>query len=265
MSTPLYSLRMRAERAGTHCSGAERIATPDQLPALAAALVARALGCAGGPPDAVHCTVEALAAPPLRRPLPPVSTYTAPDWQGGRACARALLIQAGVAAPAVATALELLAAGPAPGGEVMRGAAIVDAVSGARLEADPAKGVRVSRMDLLPEARAAVEVGLAAAGLGHPRVLEALLLAGKVLGAPGLVAELCWSDDPEYATGYVADPQNGYQRIVPLKALGDPKGGRVFFVRRDGWDRERFVAALERAAVLFDALGPISPPRAWEE
>ncbi|MCM2265664.1 MAG: 6-carboxyhexanoate--CoA ligase, partial [Desulfuromonadales bacterium] len=99
---------------------------------------------------------------------------------------------------------------------------------------------------------------------GHHRVAEALVLAGKVLRAPGIVAELCWSDAPDYLSGYVADPRHGYQRITRLKAVGDGFGGRALFVRASGWNPEEFVAYLERQAVLFDGLGTITPPQPWE-
>lgn len=263
MSDELYSLRMRAERDGGHCCGAERIAAAAELPALAAELVTRALA-RGAAPNAVHCTIDRLDGEvPVWR-LPAVQTFAVPDWATGRACARALLLRAGVAPAAAAASLALLAAGPAPGGRVMRGAMIVDAGSGARLEADPARGVRVSRMDLAPAARPAILAALDTAGLGHPRVAEALVLAGKVLQAPGIVAELCWSDDPRYVAGYVADPRHGYQRITHLKAAGDARGGRALFVSTAGWRQDAFITFLERQAVLFDGVGAIAPPRPWE-
>jgi 6-carboxyhexanoate--CoA ligase len=84
-----------------------------------------------------------------------------------------------------------------------------------------------------------------------------------VLHAPGIVAELCWSDDPDYVTGYVADPTHGYQRISRMKAAGDGYGGRALFVRPEVWDAAAFVGYLEQHPVLFDAPGAIMPPRPW--
>lgn len=263
MDRTLYSLRMRAECNGSHCSGAERIGAAGQLPGLAAELVARALAGNSATPDAVHCSIERLVGEIPCRRLPAVQTFDVPDRESGRACARTLLLRAGVAATVTDTVIELLATGPAPGGRVMRGAMIVDALTGARLETDQARGVRVSRMDLAPQARDHLLTLLAAAGLRHHRVAEALVLAGKVLQSPGLVAELCWSDDPDYLAGYVADPVHGYQRITRLKEPGDSCGGRALFVRTDGWDFAAFVAYLERQAVLFDDIGTITPPRPW--
>ena len=264
MPDRLYSLRMRAERNGEHCSGAERIAPAEALPALAADLVARALAHNSGAPDAVHCQIDRLSGALPCRPLPDVRTYTVPDSLVGRACAKGLLLRAGVAAPAVDTALQLLADGPAPGGRVMRGAILIDALTGRRLEADPTRGVRVSRMDLEPQARSGILTTLAAAGLGHQRVAEALVLAGKVLQAPGIVAEVCWSDDPDYLAGYVADPQVGYQRITCLKEAGDRHGGRALFVRTAGLELYALVDFLERQAILFTAPGTILPAQPWQ-
>ena len=263
MPDRLYSLRMRAERNGEHCSGAERIAPAAALPALAAELVARALAHNSGAPEVVHCHIDRLPGALPCRPLPDVRTYAVPDWMAGRACAKGLLLRAGVAAPAVDAALQLLADGPAPGGRIMRGAMLIDALTGRRLEADPARGVRVSRMDLEPQARAGILATLAAAGLGHQRVAEALVLAGKVLQAPGITAEVCWSDDPDYLAGYVAAPQVGYQRISCLKEAGDRHGGRALFVRPAGLDLPVLVDFLERQAILFTAPGTILPEQPW--
>lgn len=264
MNPDLYSIRLRAERSGRHLCGAERIAPEADLPALAATLVARAMTHAGGSAEAAHCTIEKLMGPVARCRLPAVTTWEVADAATGRAAACRLLLAAGVCAAAAESTLARLAEGPAPGGLVMRGAMLVDAASGARLEADPARGVRVSRMDLAPESREQVLAELAAAGLSHHRVAEALVLAGKILQAPGVIAELCWSDDPEYLSGYVADPRQGYQRITRLKDTGDAKGGRAIFVDTRSWDRSACVTFLERQPLLFDRPGQIRQRQTWQ-
>ena len=63
-------------------------------------------------------------------------------------------------------------------------------------------------------------------------VREAVVLATKVVSHQDVTAELCWSDDPEYVTGYVAN-KTGYHRITKLKEYGSFIGGRVFFVKPD--------------------------------
>lgn len=264
MTSPLYSLRLRASRSGQHLCGTERIVPVHQLRQVSAELLDRALA-AQPLPDEIHSTTEELKPQEIRRySLPHVRSWRVADERTGRQLAKELLLAAGVSSAAAATALLALEAGPGPEGTVMRGAMIVDALSGERLEKDRARGVRVSRMDLDPERRHELLAALDSVGLGHYRVAEALVLAGKVLHAPGILAELCWSDDPCYVTGYVATPSAGYQRINPLKAAGDPLGGRALFVDRSRSSMRNLVDYLEHQPVLFDAAGVIYPSRAWE-
>ncbi len=264
MDTHLYSVRMRGSRQGSHITGAERVVPEASVSEVTAALMARAMAATGGPADEVHCNVERVEATTVHyAQLPVVSTCQVSDWQEGRQAAVCLLVRAGIQVEVASQAVQLLADGAGPGGTVMRGALLMDAKTAERLEDDPFRGVRVSRMDLAPEFRSALEQQLMSHGLGHSRVLEALVLAGKVLSAPGVIAELCWSDDPDYTTGYVADRQHGYQRISELKSIGDHRGGRVFFIDRAMVSKEEMIDYLERQVVLFDRCGAITAPEKW--
>jgi len=119
----------------------------------------------------------------------------------------------------------------------MRGAMLVDAITGERLDTGD-RGVRVSHMDSFDS--------YALGDNEHMR--EALVLASKVQSADGIVGELCWSDDPDYTVGYVAC--NGvYHRLPNMKEFGSDIGGRVFFVRSD-IDSESVIEYLERTPVL---------------
>lgn len=260
---PLFSVRMRAarggphERGGEHVSGAERIVPAPGVAAAARALVRRALAGGLGEPDFIQVTLERLAAPPRRVAPLPVTTLTTHDPEEARRAAVSLLAAAGVAAPVAAGAVALLAAGPGPGGRNMRGAAVMDAATGARREPDPARGVRVTRVDVAPEARRAWGARLRRWGLGAARVSEALVLATKVAWA-GALAELCWSDDPDYTTGYVAAPGLGYVRLPHVKPQGVPVGGRVFFLP-PGADLPGFLRRLEEP-VLVAGAPQVRPP-----
>ncbi len=266
MMNSLYSVRMRASCHDRHLSGAERIVPVHAVAETTAALIERALSAHLGPPDKIHCHSEQIDPEAVQyAKLPDVHSYQVASVQEGRLAATQLLLGAGLSADCAARAVATLAGGAGPHGSVMRGAALMDAVNGERLEHDPARGVRVSRMDLLSTCRPEVEALLAVAGLGHHRVLEALVLSGKVLHAPGIVAELCWSDAPDYVTGYVATPQCGYQRISQLKAVGDKRGGRVFFVDQTKVTVSALVDYLERQPLLFDAAGTIAPLKKWEK
>jgi 6-carboxyhexanoate--CoA ligase len=266
MTPELFSIRMHASRGGAHLSGAERLAPASELERLAAELLRRALEHPRGAADAVRLSVEAIPPAALGRGrLPDLRTVTVADWRQGRQAALHFLAGAGVAVDAARLAMTALAEGPAPGGCSMRGAMLVDAASGHRLEPDRARGVRASRMDLTPAAEQELRRGLATLGLDNAHVREALVLAAKVLSAPGIVAELCWSDDPAYTAGYVAGPSLGYVRFSHLKPLGEERGGRAFFVRSEGLDLAAFIEHLERSVLLVDRIGALHGAAPWKE
>lgn len=264
MKTPLFSIRMRATRGGEHISGAERISSQDDLAALSSQLTQRALDHARGVPDSVRVSIEAIDPQSIvYGRLPDVTTVRVADVASGRAAALTELTRAGVSASVARSTLQLLADGANPLGGGLRGALLIDAESGARLEPDPARGVRASRMDLTPAAEAELRASLAARGLDNDHVREALVLAAKIQMMPDYVAELCWSDDPDYSAGYICTPSRGYVRFPWLKPLGDPNGGRAFFVHGSGFDRAAAIDFLQRTPVLFDRIGMIFPDEEW--
>ncbi len=261
MDGDLYSIRMHAGRHGDHLCGAERLVHGPELEAAAAALVRRALAHPRGQAESLRISIDRLDLSQIvRGRLPDVRTLAVADFHAGRIAALALLQRAGVAAAAAQAAMASLARGAAPGGVSMRGAMLVGCVSGRRFEPDRARGVRASRMDLAPAAAAALGAALSRHGLDNPQVREALVLAAKVLAAPGIVAELCWSDDPDYTTGYVAAPDLGYVRISELKPRGEERGGRAFFVAEDAWDPQRLLAFLQDVPFLAEDIGTVFPP-----
>ena len=253
----LFSIRMRGAQSSEHISGAERIAPAQDLAAVATAMITRALAHSRGNPDTIRLAIDALPATIDHAPLPDITTVLVRDLQAGRSAARAELLRAGISDTAASAAIRALACGAAPGGKVMRGAMLVDAQSGERLESDPARGLRVSRMDLSPTAHAALTAALQGSGRDTTHLREALALAGKVLLSPGIVAELCWSDDPDYTAGYVASPLRGYVRFPHLKAKGDKLGGRAFFYQRSDFNLAEITAFLEEEPILFTRIGRI--------
>lgn len=256
---------MRAERAGKHISGAERLVTSDLLESVAIELVQRALQHPRGSASKIHIQVDCIKTSELASGrLPDLYNNQVVDWQHGRELAREILIAGGVSSVAVDAALQALASGPAPDGQSMRGAMLIDADSGARLEKDQTRGVRVSRMDLAPAARQQLLLALEKQGLNNPHVIEALTLAAKVIAAPTIIAELCWSDDPDYLAGYVASKHGGYQRISLLKPADEERGGRAFFVRSSKERLGALVRWLEGQPFLIERIGRIYAPRYWK-
>lgn len=212
----MFSVKMRASRDGDHISGAERIVREASIPQLASAMAARALGHSKGKPDFINIKVEA-APEPLRLKALPVTTCEVQTPQEGWSKVRELLAEDGIGRIDEILSLFRETYG-------MRGAMLLDADTLERLEPDPKRGVRATFMD-----DAASESHGFASGKNH--YAEAIVLATKVANAPGIVGEICMSDDPDYVTGYVASRRIGYVRVTCLKENGDPAGGRIFLYR----------------------------------
>lgn len=263
MNELLFSIRMRASRCAAHISGAERIVTAEHLAALAADLTNRALQHSRGLPDEIRLTIEALPVTAVvRGRLPDITTVRVANLIEGRQAALNELASSGVTAEVAQRTIALLAGGAHPDGGALAGAVVIDADSGVRLDPDPRRGVRASRMDLCPATHVVLRELLASHGLDNDHVREALVLAAKVMAMPGYVAELCWSDDPDYSAGYVCSPHRGYVRFPHLKALGDPHGGRAFFVRGN-FDFSAALSWLRGTPVLFDQVGVVHPDETW--
>ena len=236
----LYSVRMRAaqggphENGGHHISGAERIVKLDDVGTIAQSLAERALHHSKGTADFINITVDLI--PPEK--ISYIDCLKVEEHKTGsipesHQLAIELLQGTTITETAVRKAIGMLKSLDTS----MRGAMLVDAISGERLD-EGNRGVRVSHMDSFDSH-----------ALGdNEHMREALVLASKVQSADGIVGELCWSDDPDYTVGYVAC--NGvYHRIPHMKELGSDIGGRVFFVRSD-IDSESVIEYLESAPVL---------------
>lgn len=228
----LYSVRMRAaqgeahEKGGRHISGAERIVSHELLTSTTAAMLRRAMSHSRGIPDFINLTVETISLETVQQvDCLPITTVTVSDENSGRRAAKAELIKAGVTPAAAAAGMETLIGLTGS----LRGAIVMDALTGVRVDLTGERGIRVSRMDIANEQD--YLCWLSRQGYSGSHIREAVVLASKVMAAPGMVAELCWSDDPEYTAGYVATPA-AYTRFNHLKPYGSPIGGRVFFIKQ---------------------------------
>ena len=208
-------------------------------------------------PASLRISVDEIkTAEIIRGPAPNLTEVPVPDFQAGRERALQALLAAGVMSDVATSAIETIAGGAGPDGTNMRGAMLIDARTGDRLEPVTARGVRASRMDVEPDLEEAFTRSLVSQGLIHHRTREALILAAKVLAAPGIIAELCWSDDPDYTAGYVSAPGFGYLRIPEMKAKGESRGGRAFFFM-PGFKLTETIQFLEEAPFLINKLGLI--------
>jgi 6-carboxyhexanoate--CoA ligase len=250
----LFSVRMHGGSESNHLCGAERIVYAEGVRQAAGNMIDRAIGHVPEGLTTIRIQVEAISSAEIRRiPLLPVRTLHVSDSPQAHAETIKLLLSAGVCENAAASALGAILRGASPRGRNMRGAMIINAVTGERLEPDSTRGVRVSRMDVAQEARSRLKVFLQDLGLAHPRVMEAVLLASKVAAIPDVMAEVCCSDDPEYTTGYVASKVLGYVRIPGIKQRGDAFGGRAFFVK-SGDALPGIIRELEEAPYLVSEI-----------
>jgi len=243
----LYSLRMRAELEGKHVSGAERIINSEEIEKTIKELLKRPKLY-----DKMVITIENIKDVEYIPKALPIYSYDFKSVKDAHNFALSMLMKEGVKEEVALKGLELLKKGPNPKGGNMRGAVLMDMESGERLELDQERGIRTVRFDW--KDRRLIKRLLKERGIKRfylERLLDALALATKNIHC-GVVAELCWSDDPDYTTGYVAGKNIGYVRIKPMKEEGVPIGGRVYFVKRE--DFENLVECLEKRVVLIEEL-----------
>lgn len=229
-----YSIRMRAaeggahEKGGRHISGAERILCEADLKTITNELIDRALTHSKGRPDFIRITIDEIKEESIQYVEPLTSDTVQVDTvAAGHEEAISYLSERGITAKAVKKGIQTLL----HLNENMRGAILIDAHNGERLDEKGMRGIRVTKMDFANPLEA--NQVLSSKGLGNVHHQEALVLASKVLSAPGVIGELCWSDDPDYVVGYVSalnDGKGHYHRISPMKPLHSQQGGRVFFV-----------------------------------
>jgi 6-carboxyhexanoate--CoA ligase len=248
-----YSIRMRAakngphEQGGKHISGGELLSTYSNMKHAVNALLEKGLTHSRGNPDFMQIQFESIDEPiKLVKPLQ-IATNEVESVDEGQSFARRLLEREGIPRKSIEKAYQLMTEYSG-----IRGAILIDIHSGERIDERKEKGLRVSRMDWLDTnfEKWADYFKMP----NNSRVKEALVLATKVNEHPATVAELCWSDDPEYITGYVASKKLGYQRITKLKEYGDEHGCRIFFV--DGLsDLHSYIHYLEKQPIFIQ----------WEE
>ncbi|MEC1750476.1 6-carboxyhexanoate--CoA ligase [Bacillus mojavensis] len=248
-----YSVRMRAsmngshEDGGKHISGGERLITFDNMKHTVNALLEKGLSHSRGKPDFMQIQFEEVHEPVKTIHPLPIKTNEVESPEEGQSLARFLLERAGVSKKVIEKAYKHI-----PEWRGIRGAVVVDIHSGNRIDQTLEKGVRVSRMDW-PDANFE-NWALRNNMPSNSRIKEALALASKVSDHPAAVAELCWSDDPDYITGYVASHKLGYQRITAMKEYGNEEGCRIFFA--DGSeDVNSYINYLVKQPIFID----------WEE
>ncbi len=219
---------MRASAFKKHISGAEGIYKRHWIQKILLDYLYRALGHERGLPEKIVFTIEPVKTVPMNIKSLPVYTAHIVDMEDAWRFIKKLLLRAGVSQECFEKARMLVFSSCS-----MRGAAVYTRERARRLDSDSERGIRARMLGISEDAREELIAVLKKQGLNTRVVSEALILASKVLMAPGMVAELCVSDNPSYTTGYVSIRDVGYIRIPFIKDSGSACGGRVFFVEED--------------------------------
>ncbi len=242
---PLYSIKMRAAKGDLHVSGAERIIPQEDISGAVSALTERALHHGLGRADFINIKMEEVKPAQLEYlDALPVNKRPAQTVEETYKIMREMLCELGLAAKADELIDILRHNHP------MRGAVLYDVATSTRLEPDHERGIRVTYMDA---------AGAASSSSCKNHFREAIVLATKVVHAPGIIAELCLSDDPDYLVGYLASLKHGYVRLMPMKEMGNPHGGRVFIFDSTKAKAEEAIHYLEKQRVLVRGL-PVEKP-----
>ena len=146
----LYSVKMRSSLGGTHgvggqhISGAERIVTKNSVEQEMISMLHRAWEHDRGAADFIQFKVEAVRHEGITCcPLLPLYQIDTATKEEGRAAAKKELLRSGVSETAMGKGFAILESLT----DSMRGAAVVDAETGERLDGLGMRGVRCSCMD----------------------------------------------------------------------------------------------------------------------
>lgn len=237
MKNELYNIKMRDskggrhENGGKHISGAERIITQDKLFDTIKKLVTRAQVHSKGRADFINISIKEVKKESIAYLTSlPVTTIKVSDYIDGRKGLLHFLKIIGIESNKSKKILHMLENFPS-----IRGAILLDIHTLHRLEPDLNRGVRATSMDWGQDVLPILNKTLDKEGINNFHAKEALALATKIANTPGIIGELCWSDDPNYTAGYIASKKIGYIRNVSTKSP---------YLRRSAIRRESILSVL---------------------
>ena len=237
----LYSIKMRASKKenGTdvHISGAEKIVAASDVDMFSSALIERGMHHSKGKADSLNLKINRVSKEDIiYLDALPVETVEVEEWENGQEEIRKYLKEIGIDNPEdIMRFLDETYA--------MRGAMLLDVDRLIRLEPDKQRGIRATNMD---------QERMKGDRIGNEKnhYEEAIVLATKVANCPGIIGEICISDDPDYVTGYVSSKEIGYRRITKMKKMGSEKGGRIFLFRGTDAEAQKAIDFLQNRHVI---------------
>lgn len=260
----LYNIKMRSskggphEEGGKHISGAERILSEDKVEDELIKMYQRAINHEKGQGDFINIKIQKVNEEDIIYVSRlSVKEHDVKTKEEGLELAKKLLKENDINEIAIENGINSLLNLQ----DSMHGAMLIDKDSGERLDDRNNRGVRVTGMGFadnfeygkLSNIKAANDINQEKTQGMHFK--EALVLSSKVANCKGIIGELCWSDDPNYLTGYIASSKT-YNRIPIMKDQGNPIGGRIFFVDSnlldDEYTIENIIDYLENQVVLIE-------------
>lgn len=254
----LYSIKMRSSKDYEHISGAENIVKEQDLEKAVGLLVKRALNHSKGKSDFINIKIEKIKQQELEvlEPLE-VITVDVKNHIEGMDCIKIVLKKLGIDEEKVNKILSMFS-------ETfnMRGAMLLDINTLERLEYDKKRGIRATYMDF----EGSKLNHLTKDTKHNSHFIEALALATKVANSPGIIGEICYSDDPNYTAGYIASKKYGYIRFPYLKQMGDTTGGRIFlYDSSNDDDVSKCIDYIENAKVVIKDMINIQDSKSYQE
>lgn len=241
-----YSIKMRASRnlgdQSIHISGAEKIVSRQQVNAYADALVERGLNHSKGNAELLNLKIEKIdEADILYLDAPSVTTVKTGSAKEGRK--EIIRFLKDLQINRINEVMDFLSETYA-----MRGAMLLDIRTMKRMEPDFMRGIRATYMDQERPDDGEASVNIVNNKKNHYE--EAIVLATKVMNCPGIIGEICISDDPDYVTGYVASKMHGYRRITKIKEPGSDNGGRIFLFDHELASATEAIEFLQKRRVI---------------
>ncbi len=259
----LYNIKMRSskggphEEGGKHISGAERILRKDEIEEELIRMYQRALNHEKGSVDFINIKIQKVNEEDIVYvPQLSIEEFDVKTKDDGLKLAKEILKESNVEDKAIENGINSLLKLQ----NSMHGAILIDKDNGNRLDNRESRGVRATGMgyadnfeyEKIDKIKAANDIN--EEDIPGIHFNEALVLASKVASCKGIIAELCWSDDPNYLTGYIST-ETTYNRISIMKDKGNPIGGRIFFVDTSLFDEEysieNIIDYLEKQVVLI--------------
>lgn len=249
----LYTLKMRASRKtdgrDVHISGAEKIVTASDIEAYSKSLIDRGMHHDKGEADFLNLKLTKINSDKIQYlDALKVETIDVATYEQGHLEIIKFLKELGI--EDTASIMRFLTQTYS-----MRGAMLLDVDRCDRLEPDKERGIRATNMDKERVPGQKLD--------NHKNHYEeAIVLATKVVNCPGILGEICISDDPEYVTGYVSSKEIGYRRITKMKEYGSENGGRIFLFRGNEEEVKLAVDYLQNQPVIVRNVQPIGETKA---